>query len=165
MAQLAFLTLKNLTQFIILLYEFAQGLVSLYVNTVEPPLHHIREKLSLQLYYRILSHPHHPLHTHFLTKEYDILYESRPSCVPNFGTRIRNILFGISLLNIRVRPWLLLNLTPWNFKGISCIHPFKLFDKANTMADVFFSLFASHRSHYHNYINIYTDGSKTNNLV
>ena len=139
--------------------------LSLYVDTVEPPLHHIREKLSLQLYYRILSHPHHPLHTHLLTKDYDILYENRPSCIPNFSIRIRNILTGSSLLDIRVRPRLLLNLTPWNFKGISCIHPFKHFDKANTKDDVFLSLFASHRSHYHNYIDIYTDGSKTNYLV
>ena len=38
--------------------------VSLYVDTVEPLLHHIREKLTLQLYYCILSHPHHPLCTH-----------------------------------------------------------------------------------------------------
>ena len=39
------------------------------------------------------------------------------------------------------------------------------FDKANTTANIFRSLFASHRSHYHNYIDIYTDGSKTNNVV
>ena len=45
------------------------------------------------------------------------------------------------------------------------IHPFKHFDKANTTADVFRSLFASRQSHYHNYIDIYTDDSKTNNLV
>ena len=30
---------------------------------------------------------------------------------------------------------------------------------------MFLSLFSSHRSEYHDYIDIYTDGSKTNNLV
>ena len=94
-----------------------------------------------------------------------MLYESRLSCIPNFGLRIRNILSGSPLLDTRVRPWLLLNLTPWNFQDISFIDPFKNFDKANTTANIYHSLFKSHRSHYHKYIDIYSDGSKTNNSV
>ena len=43
--------------------------VSLYVDCVEPPLSLILEQLSLELYYHILSHPHHPLRMHLLTKE------------------------------------------------------------------------------------------------
>ena len=68
-----------------------------------------------------------------------------------------------SLTDIRIRPRLLLN--PWNFKSISYINPFKNFDKSNTTANIYISLFSSHRSQYHNYIDIYTDGSKANNLV
>ena len=139
--------------------------VSLYVDCVEPPLYLIREKLSLELFYRILSHPHHPLRTYLLTREHDTLYENRPSCIPNFGIRIRNILLGSSFLDIKVRPRLFFNLTPWNFKSFSYMNPFKNFDKSNTTANVYLSLFSSHRSEYHNYIDIYTDGSKTNNLV
>ena len=43
--------------------------VSLQVDCIEPPLYLIKEKLSLELYYRILSHPRHPLHTYLLTKK------------------------------------------------------------------------------------------------
>ena len=75
--------------------------ISLYVDCVEPPLNFIREQLSLELYYRILSHPHHPLCTQVLTKENDLLYESRPSCIPNFGLRIRNFLSGSPLLDTK----------------------------------------------------------------
>ena len=76
--------------------------VSTYVDTVEPALCLICEKLSFQLYYPILSHLHHPLRTHILTKEHDMLYENCPSCIPNFGIRIRNILSGSSLVDTRV---------------------------------------------------------------
>ena len=56
-------------------------------------------------------------------------------------------------------------MTPWNFKGISCINPFINFDRSNTAANIYASLFASHCSEYHNYIDVYIDGSKSNNLV
>ena len=79
----------------------------------------------------------------------------------NFGIIIQDLLFQTQ----DFRPQLILNLTPWKFKGISCIHPFNHFDKANNATNIFISLFASHRSHYHNYIDIYTDGSKTNDRV
>ena len=121
--------------------------------------------MSLELYFRILSHPYHPLRSYLITKEHDILYDNRPSCIPNFGIRIRNILSCSPLSDIRVRPRLLINLIPWNFKGISYIDPFKNFDKADTNANIYHSLFRTHRSHYHKYIDIYTDGSKTINSV
>ena len=82
---------------------------SLYVDCVEPPLCLIREWKSLQFYYRILSHPHHPLHTHILTKEHEILYENRASCITKFGIRVKNILSASSLLGTKVRPRLLFN--------------------------------------------------------
>ena len=43
--------------------------ISLYADTVEPQVCLIREKLSLQLYYHILSHQHHLFHTYILTKD------------------------------------------------------------------------------------------------
>ena len=72
---------------------------------------------------------------------------------------------SLTLLDIRVRPRLLLNLYPWNFKHITFINPFENFDKSNMTANIFCSLFASHRAEYHNYIDVYTDGSKIGNLV
>ena len=94
-----------------------------------------------------------------------MLYPNRPLCILNFEIRVQNMLVGSSFIDISVRPRLLLNLTPWNFKGISYINPFKNFDKSNTTANIYYSLFGFHRSHYHNYIVIYSDGSKTNNVM
>ena len=100
--------------------------LNLYVHCVKPLLYLIHEQLSLGLYFRILSHPHH-LHTCLLAK-HDILYENRPSCILNFAIRIRNMLSFSALSDIKVCPWLLLSLIPWNSKGISYIDPFKNFD-------------------------------------
>ena len=79
-------------------------ITSLYINCIEPALYFIHEKLSLELYYCVLSYPHHSLHTHLFSREHDMLYQNRPSCIPNFGIRIKNILSGSSFTNIRVRP-------------------------------------------------------------
>ena len=100
------------------------SVVNLYVNYVEPPLYLIHQQLSLELCYRLVSHTHHPLRTHLLTKEHDILYENCPSCIQIFHIRIRNILSRSSLLDTRVSAQLLLNITLWNFKVISYISPF-----------------------------------------
>ena len=82
--------------------------VSLYAECVEPPLYLIRKQLSLNPYCRILSHPHYPFLRHLLTREHDMLYENRLSCIPNFSFRLQ--LLGSSLFDIRVRPQPLLNL-------------------------------------------------------
>ena len=47
----------------------------------------------MELYYYILSHPCHPLHTYLLTREFDMLYENCPSCIPSFRIRMFPILF------------------------------------------------------------------------
>ena len=95
----------------------------------------------------------------------NVLYESCPSYIPNFGLKIRNFLSGSPIVDTKVRPWLFLSVTPWNFKNIPYMNPFTNFDKSNTTPDIYLSLFAFHRSQYHKYIDIYTDGSKINNLV
>ena len=113
----------------------------------------------------IYSHIHIIFFIHILTGKRDMLYENRSSWIPNLGNRIKNILLVSSLLDIRVRPRLLLNLTPWNLKSAYFINPFKNFDKFNTTANIYCSLFACHRSEYNNYIDVHIDGSKLDNLV
>ena len=79
---------------------------SMYVDNLEPSLYSIHKKLSLQLYYRIHSHPHHPLHTHILTKEHDMLYENRPFCITNFGSSSASQLYSFELKKLFVCPCL-----------------------------------------------------------
>lgn len=54
---------------------------------------------------------------------------------------------------------------PWSTFNSQVIHPFLGNDKANTSDDVFRHLFAVHREEYSDYLDIYTDGSKSNNVV
>ena len=136
--------------------------MSPYADCAEPSLTLIREQLSLELYFRILSHPHH---NYLTSRDYDIHYHNHPSCIPTFGLRIRNMLEGSSLLDIRVCPRSLLGLTPCTFKSVSCLHPFNGFDKSNINANIFNSLLSLHCSNYNNFIDMYTDGSKTSNIV
>ena len=132
---------------------------------MEPPLKLIREELSLRLYYRILSHPHHPLHTHLLSTEHDTFYRNKPSFIPSFGLRLRNIVQGTSLSSIKARSQTYFIPHPWSFKRISCLHIFNGFNKSNAPLNVLQSIFAAHRQNYSSYIDIYTDGSKAGNLV
>ena len=132
---------------------------------MEPSLNLVWEELSLWLYYQILSHPHHPLHTQLLSTEHDTLFRNKPSFIPSFGLRIRNIIEDIPLASIRVRSQTYFNCHPWNMKGISCLHIFNGFSKSSTPANVMQSFFAALRQTYSNYIDIYTDGSKAGDIV
>ena len=67
---------------------------SLYVNCVETPLYFIREKLSLELYCRILLHPHHPLCIHLLTRTVSAKETNKSVCektLPSIKTSIKTI--------------------------------------------------------------------------
>ena len=107
---------------------YSSPVFSLYVDCIEPPFHVIHEKPSLELYYPLTSIS---FSSYILTKEHDTLYENCPSYIPNFGIRIKNIHSGTSLLDMRVRTWLLLKMSPWNFKSISCLNPFKNYGKSS----------------------------------
>ena len=125
----------------------------------------IRQELSLRLYYRILSHPHHPLHAHLLSTEYDTLYRNKPSFIPSFGLRMRNIIQDTPFSSISVRSQTYFILHPWTFKRITCLHIFNNFNKSNAPLTILQSFFAAHRQNYCKYIDICTDGSKTGNLI
>ena len=139
--------------------------VSLYTHCVEPPLSLTRDRMSVNFYYRILSHPEHPFKPYLLNTDDDILFQNRPSCTPHLGLRIRNLIFNTSLSNITVRCQSQHNVPPWEMIKISRIHPFKDFNKNNTTPIIFQQLFIAHRSEYNNYTAIYTDGSKSINHV
>ena len=77
--------------------------VSLYAHCVEPPLSLTRDRMSGNFYYRILSHPEHPLKPNLLNTDDDIFFQNCPSCTPHFGLRIRNLMSNTSLSIITVR--------------------------------------------------------------
>ena len=91
---------------------------SLYINYMEPSLTLTWDELSPWLYYRILSHP---LHTHLLSTENDTLYRNKPSFIPSFGLRLRNIIQGTPLSSINAHSQTYFIPYPWNFKRIASI--------------------------------------------
>ncbi|GBN61515.1 hypothetical protein AVEN_100217-1 [Araneus ventricosus] len=85
----------------------------------------------------------------------------RPSVIPSFFTRASELLRTLNLEDLQVIPILKHHLTPWKSHGLRFLNPFKTFDKANTAPEVYQQLFADHRDVYHNFIPIFTDGSKS----
>ena len=83
----------------------------------------------------------------------------------SFGLRIRNIIQDTPLSFISACSQTYLILYPWNFKRITCLQIFNGFNNLNAPLNVLQSFFAAHRQIYCNYIDIYTDGSKTGNSV
>lgn len=77
----------------------------LHVDCNQQSLQYIPEKLSLDLYYRLLSHRGHPLNTDLLNTKDDILYQDRPSCIPCFNVRMGNLFDNSPLCTIEVRPY------------------------------------------------------------
>ncbi|GBM49865.1 hypothetical protein AVEN_44247-1 [Araneus ventricosus] len=134
---------------------------SLYVECCEPPLDHRRKMLTLHFYYKILSLPEHPFFKYKQSQFILRLQKARPCVIPSFFTRASEFLNNLDLENLQVVPLLKYHLTPWNSHGLKFLNPFKTFDKANTAPIVYQQLFADHRDLYHNFIPVFTDGSRS----
>ncbi|GBM24263.1 hypothetical protein AVEN_22590-1 [Araneus ventricosus] len=112
----------------------------------------------------VLKFYHFPGHPFFNYKESQFilrLQRARPSVIPSFFTRAAELLNNLNLEDLQVVPNLKHHLTPWKSHGLNFLNPFKTFDKANTAPEVYQQLFADHRDVYHNFIPIFTDGSKS----
>ncbi|GBN55468.1 putative RNA-directed DNA polymerase from transposon X-element [Araneus ventricosus] len=133
---------------------------SLYVECCEPSLDYRRTMLTLHFYFKILSHPGHPFHTHKRSQLILRLQRARPSAIPSFFTRVSKFLNSFNLDSVQVVPTIKYHLTPWNSHGLNFLNPFKTFDKANTAPEIYQLLYADHREVYQNFIPIFTDGSK-----
>ncbi|GBM15893.1 RNA-directed DNA polymerase from mobile element jockey [Araneus ventricosus] len=134
---------------------------SLYVECCEPSLDHRRRILTLHYYFKILSLPGHPFFNYKESQFILRLQRARPSVIPSFFTRASELLRTLNLEDLQVIPILKHHLTPWKSHGLRFLNPFKTFDKANTAPEVYQQLFADHRDVYHNFIPIFTDGSKS----
>ncbi|GBN87806.1 hypothetical protein AVEN_145796-1, partial [Araneus ventricosus] len=134
---------------------------SLYVECCEPSLDHRRRILTLHYYFKILSLPQHPFFKYKQSPFILRLQRVRPSVIPSFFTRTAKLLNNLNLEDLQVVPNLKHHLTPWKSHGLNFLNPFKTFDEANTAPEVYQQLFADHRDVYHNFIPIFTDGSKS----
>ncbi|GBM04979.1 putative RNA-directed DNA polymerase from transposon X-element [Araneus ventricosus] len=137
---------------------------SLYVDCYEPPLEIRRQMLSLHYYLRISSNTRHPCHGFQLRPFLHRLQQARPSSVPTFFTRMHNLMkdFNLHEVPISLQPSFL---PPWKDSEFKYLNPFGSFDKSNTSDTIFQQLFADHRLRFHDFVPIYTDGSKLSSRV
>lgn len=138
---------------------------SLYVVCHELPLASTRSLLSLRLYFRILSHPNHPLQNSILNRSSDVLFRNRPSCIPSFGLRMRTALSDTPLKSIEVAERPLFAKIPWRTSNFSILQLFSGLEKSTTNPVVYKQIFYDHRHLYSYHTAIYTDGSKSNDHV
>ncbi|GBL90371.1 hypothetical protein AVEN_29387-1, partial [Araneus ventricosus] len=137
---------------------------SLYAEAFEPSLSSRRDKLSLSYYFRILSNDNHPLRGTLLNGNYNRLFNARPSCIPHFGLRMRNILPD-TFHDVKIHTNDFCGHPPWMENSISYINPFGNFTKSDSNNSVLISLFNQHRQFYQSYQPVFTDGSKSLNHV
>ncbi|GBO28076.1 hypothetical protein AVEN_95844-1 [Araneus ventricosus] len=123
---------------------------SLYTEAFEPTISCRIDKLSLSYYFRILSKDNHPLRGTLLNGNNNRLFNARPSCIPHFGLRMRNILPGI-FHDVKVHTNDFLDHPPGMENSISYINPFGNFTKSDSDNSVLISLFNRHRQFYQSY--------------
>ncbi|GBN56622.1 RNA-directed DNA polymerase from mobile element jockey [Araneus ventricosus] len=137
---------------------------SLYAEAFEPSSSSRRDKLPLSYYFRILSNDKHPLRGTLLNSNNNRLFNVRPSCIPHFGLRMRNILPD-TFHGVKVHTNDFCGHPPWMENSISYINPFGNFTKSDSNNSVLISLFNQHRQFYQSYQPVFTDGSKSLNHV
>ncbi|GBN58394.1 hypothetical protein AVEN_95891-1 [Araneus ventricosus] len=123
----------------------------LYTICHQLPLHLRRKKLSMQYYFRSLSHSQHPTSHMTLPAALRRIYNARPSHILPFGEGVKSIIQDselnfpdIQTVDFQIFP-------PWNIPQFYFLNPFSGFDKSKTAAVIYQQLFSFHRYRYSSY--------------
>ncbi|GBN35008.1 hypothetical protein AVEN_183826-1 [Araneus ventricosus] len=136
---------------------------SLYVDCYEHPLEIRRQMLSLHYYLRISSNTRYPCHGFQLRPFLHRLKQARTSSVPTFFERMHNLMKDFNLHEVPISLQQSF-LPPWKDYEFKYLNPFGSFDKFNTSDTIFQQLFAD-RLRFHDFVPIYTDGSKLSSRI
>ncbi|MBJ5695509.1 hypothetical protein JGG83_22925 [Salmonella enterica subsp. enterica serovar Derby] len=136
---------------------------SLYVEAHEPPLCVRRQQLSLRYFLKLRSLPDHPLFASVFSPQFVRLFAHRPSSVPTFGIRMSSLAqdagIDLSLIGssqtVGGPPWL-----PPVVDVSLCSFP-----KVSTPDSVYQQLFSEHRLRFSRFIPLFTDGSRSGDVV
>ena len=139
---------------------------SLYVDAHEPSLGARRANLSLQYATKLKSLPKHPAHNAVFDNAYMKLFDARPSAIITFGLPIKQFLSAsnIDFSDILETPSYFI-LPPWCIKPPKIVLDLVQLEKDRTDASIYQQPFFEIRDRYHDYIPIYTDGSRVGNSV
>ena len=138
---------------------------SLYAESGEPSLHVRRQKLSLQLYARLMGMPRSPVGLMVLNASNDGLFD-RPRIHSTFGCRMRRLLDSSCLLSSPVSPTVAYLEPPWTLPINPLCSGLRDIPKSSVYPPHLKSLFLDHlQSHHCDEVPIYTDGSKDGERV
>ena len=134
--------------------------VSLYAETGEPSLNHRRDKLSLQLYARILGMSNTPANSTITNVNYDHYFENSPRIHSTIGYRVRKLLQSFNNPLMNVMKSITYGVPPHTLSIEPLCPGIKKTVKSSMPANVIKNMFNNHISEEHQEMQIYTDGSK-----
>lgn len=78
---------------------------------------------------------------------------------------MRNVIDNRPLSKIKISPCPLHVILPWKLPNLISLHPFNVCHRNNLAPVVFQQLFAAHNVNYNNYMDIFTDDSKSGDNI
>lgn len=127
----------------------------------EPPLRIRRKERSMVTATKIASNPKKPTFQHTFSNRNKIVFNSHPTLPKPFYNRILTYQQEIGITLAEVIPRRISILPLWNNPPIKFNTDLHLLNKIETPDQVYKTLFKELIGKYHNYIHIYTGGSKT----
>ena len=134
---------------------------SLYVEANEPSLQHRREKLSLQYASRIAANPENPASEIIFTKPNKSPYIRHPSYIHPISLRLEQKLEELNIAQERIKQLHISEIPLWQLKRPKVILSLNECRKSDTLGEDYISRFHEIKSNYEDYVELYTDGSKT----
>ena len=137
---------------------------SLYAETGESSLQDRRDKLSLQLYIRMLGMPGTPAHEIVTNRIQDNFFNNNRTAHTTIGYRIRKLLSTHRELDINVYKSLKYDIPPFTKEVHPLCNEMSNYKKSTTPPNIMRNLFNNHFAENHaEDLPIYTDGSKVEN--
>ena len=133
---------------------------SLYSESGEPSLYLRRDKLSLQLYSRILAMPNTPANSSLINASIDPILMIKQRLPSTLGFRIRNNILPNLNFPLHVMPALSYNIPPYTLDLPPLCPGITMYLKSKTPAHQMKVLFQDHITTHTHDCAIYTDGSK-----
>ena len=135
--------------------------VSLYAETGEPSLSHRRDKLSLQLYVRLLGMPGTPAFEAVSSGHYDHYFLHNQRLHSTFGFRMRQLLQGLHVDQPHVMRSLTYHSPPHTLPVPHLCDGIMSTNKSSMPPSALRNLCVRHIALHENLLPVYTDGSKS----
>ena len=138
---------------------------NLYVESHEPPLEILREKLALQYTIKLKANPGNPAYDVLFNPKYQDLYKNKESATDSFGIHCKKLLkeakIDVGEIAINSIP----DVPIWDSEPDTVAFTLSEFDKSSTSSTDFKSRFNEIKQKYLDFCHIYTDGSKVETKV